>query len=234
MNKKSWQGTVLDKEVNRRFRKLGDLGEYLAEKLLVKAGFKNVVNLNKEIRHNTKYFDLVAKRGNQPYAISVKARNRLENSKAGIRLNSRYKLTNDPDLFESEAREKHNCLPAWVAISLDIDAGVFDAYFGLLSDLEGNRKGIVMSLQATKRYESLAKQTRFDQMDILEANIETLKNIYNRHDGKTRKGGRESFLTIALGKCSTRSTHEVQRAADAMEPDITTPLFSFLPQATRS
>lgn len=180
MNKKSWQGTVLDKGVTRRFKKLGDLGEYLAEKLLVKAGFKNVVNLNKEIRHNAKYFDLTAKRESQSYAISVKARNKFENSTAGKRLNSRYKLTNDPDQFESEAKEKHNCLPAWVAISLDIDAGVFDAYFGLLSDLEGNRKGIVISPQATKRYESLAKQNKFDQMDILEANIEALKNIYKR------------------------------------------------------
>jgi len=36
--------------------------------------------------------------------ISVKAKNRFKNSIAGKKLNSRYKLTDDPILFEKEAR----------------------------------------------------------------------------------------------------------------------------------
>jgi len=78
MERKAWQGSVFDKSVTRRFKKLGDFGEYLAESLLEKAGFTQIVNLNKKIT-NTPFFDLTAKRGGYSYAISVKARNRFEN-----------------------------------------------------------------------------------------------------------------------------------------------------------
>ena len=179
MKRKAWQKTVLDKNVTRRFKKLGDLGESLAETLLGEKGFKQIVNLNKEKR-NTKFFDLIAKRGNQAFAISVKARNKFENSVAGKKLNSRYKLTSDPKQFEAEAREVYQSLSAWVAISLDFDRGLFDAYFGLLSDLEGNRKGIVMSPQATERYEILAKLKKFDETDVSAEEMQSLKNRYKR------------------------------------------------------
>ena len=138
------------------------------------------MNLNKELTLNAKYFDLIAKRGGHAYAISVKTRNKFENSTAGRKLNSRYKLTDNPDLFEIEAKEKYNSLPAWIAISLDFDAGVFDAYFGLISDLTGNRKGIVMTPQATENYESLAKQIDLNQIGISETEMQSLKNVYNK------------------------------------------------------
>ncbi len=179
MNRKAWQKTVLDKDVTIRFKKLGDLGEYLAGMVLAKAGFRQIVNLNKE-RKNTKYFDLTARRGRQSFAISVKARNRFENSVAGKKLNSRYKLTDDPAIFESEAREKYRSMPAWIAIPFYIEQGTFDAYFGQLQDLKGNRKGIVINAKAIKMYEVLAKQKKFDGMDISKREVQQLKNRYTR------------------------------------------------------
>lgn len=141
MERKAWQGSVFDKSVTLRFKKLGDLGEYLAESLLAKAGFTQTVNLNKKIT-NTQYFDLTANCGGYSYAISVKARNRFENSTAGVKLNTRYKLTDDPILFEKEARNLYSSIPAWIAIAIDIDNNFYNAYFGRLQDLSGNRKGI--------------------------------------------------------------------------------------------
>src|SRR3990172_9439143 len=93
MVKKAWQYSRLDKSVTIRFKKIGNLGEYLAGKLLQESGFKNIKDLNKEESANTQDFDFIAERNNIKYAISVKTRNKYENSVAGPKLNSRYKLT---------------------------------------------------------------------------------------------------------------------------------------------
>lgn len=177
MNRKAWQGSVFDKDVTIRVKKLGDLGEYLAEILLTKKGFTEIANLNKK-KNNTKYFDMTAKRGDQSFAISVKARNRFENSVAGVKLNSRYKLTDDPALFEKEASEKYSSIASWIALSLDIDRGTFDAFFGRLQDLSGNRKGIIMTPEATAMYESLASQEQLDKMGL---STEELKSLINKY-----------------------------------------------------
>ena len=125
MKKKAWQYSKLDKHVSKRFKKLGDLGESLAEQLLKENGFTNVKNLNIEENKNVKTFDIYAERKKQKYVISVKARNKYENSKAGPRLNSRYKLCDDPNEFENEARKKYNSNSAWVTIAVEIDKGIF-------------------------------------------------------------------------------------------------------------
>lgn len=179
MNRRAWYKSFLDKSTVHRFKKIGDLGEYLAGLLLAKAGFEQIVNLNNE-KKNTKYFDLIANRDNQSFAISVKARNKFENSVAGEKLNARYKLTDNPKLFEIEARETYDSLPAWLVIPIDVDLGTFDAYFGQLKDLRGNKKGISLSPDATKRYESLAWQESFDNVGISKEEIQMLKNKYAR------------------------------------------------------
>lgn len=179
MNKTSRQKSIIDKNVTARFKKLGDLGENIAETLLLRAGFEQIINLNKE-RRNTKYFDLTAKRGSQSFAISVKARNRFENSVAGEKLNSRYKLTDNPVLFEAEAREIYNSIPAWIAIPIDIKAGTFDAYFGELKDLKGNKKGIIISSQAISQYEILAHGEAVENIGIQKEDLVSLQNKYVR------------------------------------------------------
>jgi len=123
---------------------------------------------------------LIAERDKQAFAISVKARNKFENSIAGKKLNSRYKLTDDPQRFELEAKQKYRCLASWIAISLDFDAGFFDAYFGVINDLEGNRKGIVMSPEATEKYKALARFRSLAQMGISVDQMQSLKNVYKR------------------------------------------------------
>src|SRR3989339_1479518 len=128
----------------------------LTGKLLQESGFENIKDLNKEESANTQDFDFIAERNKIKCAISVKTRNKYENSATGPKLNSRYKLTKDPVNFAKDAKNKYNSEAAWIAISLEIDKGVFNAYFGVLSDLNGNQKGINMSQEATRKYEQLA------------------------------------------------------------------------------
>jgi Holliday junction resolvase-like predicted endonuclease len=175
---KAWSKTVLDKDVVLRFKKLGDMGEFLAERLLEEVGFSQIKNLNKT-RQNTKCFDLIAKRGAQSYAISVKTRNRFENSIAGEKLNTRYKLTDNPELFEAEAQKYTSCA-AWLAVPVDINKGTLDAFFGTLQNLKGNKKGILISPKSIEKYEQLALQRRFSDMGISDVEIATLINIYQR------------------------------------------------------
>ena len=180
MVKKAWQYSGLDKSVTIRFKKIGNLGEYLAGKFLKESGFKNIKDLNKEESANTKDFDFIAERNKIKYAISVKTRNKYENSAAGLKLNSRYKLTKDPVNFAKDAKKKYNSEAAWIVISLEIDKGVFNAYFGVLSDLNGNHKGINMSQEATRKYEKLALLRKFEDMGLTKSDYEGLKNEYKR------------------------------------------------------
>ncbi|MEK6646090.1 MAG: hypothetical protein AABY84_05395 [Candidatus Firestonebacteria bacterium] len=174
IEKHAWQYSALDKGVTDRFKKIGDLGESLAEKLLKKNGFKNVKNLNKTTKNNNKYADIFAEHGNQAYVISVKTRNKFENTG---RLNSRYKLGKDCYEFAKQAETEHRAKAAWVTISLDIDKKIFDAYFGLLSDLEGNT-GVLMTPDATRNYKCLAFHYLFEKMGLTEDKYVHLKNTY--------------------------------------------------------
>src|SRR3972149_6111374 len=71
MVKKAWQYSRLDKSVTIRFKKIGNLGEYLAGKLLQESGFKNIKDLNKEESANTKDFDFIAERNNIKYSLNL-------------------------------------------------------------------------------------------------------------------------------------------------------------------
>nr|WP_294545340.1 hypothetical protein [uncultured Rhodopila sp.] len=72
-----------------RLRRLGILGEKLAEAQLRANGFINVRNLNDSLRANHPGADLYAERNGVGYWISVKGRNKYTNDR---RLNDRYKV----------------------------------------------------------------------------------------------------------------------------------------------
>ena len=180
MDKKAWQYSTLDKSVTKRFKKIGNLGEYLAGRLLLENGFKNIRDLNREDSSNTADFDFTAERKGIKYAISVKARNKYENSAAGPKLNSRYKLTNDPIRFAEDAKRRYQSVASWITISLEIDKGIFSAYFGTLPDLSGNQKGINMSQEAIRKYEQLALLRKFENMGLSKSDYNGLKNVYKR------------------------------------------------------
>lgn len=186
MNRKAWQYSKLDKKVTDRFKKLGDLGEYVAADLLKQAGFKNVENLNQTASANVRFFDLRAERDKKKYVISVKARNKYENSAAGIKLNGRYKLFSDPNVVSDDARIKYKSEAAWVAIAIDVENGTFDAYFGMLSMLEGNKKGIPMSSKAIQSYERLVFCCPFEKIGVPKGEYRKLANTYKqRSDGRS-------------------------------------------------
>ncbi|MBN1131839.1 MAG: hypothetical protein JXR52_07180 [Bacteroidales bacterium] len=145
----------LSKKEAHRFKDLGDMGEFLAELLLGENGFEDIRNLNGDVT-NFPFADFYAVKDGVEYIITVKTRNRYENSG---KINSRYKL-GDTDaklrkvLSEPAFSDYRKCIPAWMAISME--AKTFDAYWGLISELT-NRRGIAMTETARKRYICLAK-----------------------------------------------------------------------------
>ena len=165
---------INDKKATRK-KKLGDLGELIATTLLKKAGFTDIRNLNLEYQ-NTPYADILAKRKGKDYVISIKARNKYEVS--GV-LNSRYKFEDDCYNHAAKISKQYNAEPAWVSIALDIKKDVFDAYFGLLALLNGN-KGIPMTPKATEAYECLACNEPLISVGIKKEEYQKLKNARNR------------------------------------------------------
>ena len=144
---------VLNSMTAQRAKKLGDIGESLAEALLGQHGFVNIRNVN-TIRMNFPYADFFAERAGTRYVISVKIRNKYEFSRAGLRrLNRRYKLGSKCHEHAAHAATHCGAVPAWLAIALDTYS--YCAYFGLLSDLSGSR-GINMSPTAVLSYECFA------------------------------------------------------------------------------
>lgn len=139
-----------EREHAHRRQKLGKIGEEIAADLLSQKGFTEIKNLNVEMP-NFPYGDLLARRGEQLYVISVKARNKYEHTG---KLNARYKL--GAKCYQNAARAREitqGAIPAWVAIAVEEET--LDAYFGLLADLDGSR-GIKMTLNWTQNYERLA------------------------------------------------------------------------------
>ena len=173
--KKAWQHSVLDKSQTARFKKLGDLGEYIAEVQLQQKGFKQVKNLN-TLKHNSIFADIYAVRDEIKYIFSVKTRNKFENNGS---LNSRYKLGAKCYEYATLAEKEHDAQAAWIAVAIDTDEGSFDAYWGLLDDLQGNT-GILMSLKATKNYNCLTQNSRLNE--YVDFDYKILKNKY-----KTRR-----------------------------------------------
>lgn len=141
--------------MRRNTSNLGKCGEKLAEEVLADPGFKNTYNLNRAFP-NFPYADIVATKDGTRYFISVKARNRyrkgLQNGRQIV--NSRYKLGSKCYEFAESCRQVFDVTAAWITISMQKET--FCAYFGLLSDLEGN-KGVPMSDKAVKRYLTLAE-----------------------------------------------------------------------------
>ncbi len=146
---------VLDSTTARRAKRLGDIGEALAEALLRQHGFVNIRNLN-HVRRNFPFADFFAERAGTRYVMSVKIRNKYEFSRADpLRLNRRYKLGSRSPQHAADAAAHFNAVPAWLAIALDTHS--YCAYFGLLSDLNGSL-GIDMSPTAVASYECLAHE----------------------------------------------------------------------------
>lgn len=136
----------------KRFKMLGDIGECIAMEVLLYNQFQNIVDLN-EVKTNFAFADFSAERDGKKYLISVKTRNKYESSG---RINSRYKLgakvyEHIETLLASD--EWNDYIPAWLAIS--IERKCFDAYFGLMEQLNGGR-GINMSDKAKRDYDALA------------------------------------------------------------------------------
>jgi hypothetical protein len=144
----------------KRFKTLGDIGESIAEDILFKNDFKDISNLNK-IKKNFHFADFVAVKNDSKYLISVKTRNKYENSG---KLNSRYKLGKKVyEHIKSLMLESQweGYIPAWLTISMEPNC--FDSYFGTIEQLKGS-KGISMSNKAKLNYVQLA-----------------LKNPHNHH-----------------------------------------------------
>jgi hypothetical protein len=185
MDKKAWQYSKLDKSVTDRFKKLGDIGESVAVTLLQRAGFINVENLNSTLGANVQFFDIQAER-KKKYVISVKARNKFENSAAGKKLNSRYKLFDNPSVVSIDAKAKYGSEVAWVTVAVDIPNGTLDAYFGTLASLDGNKKGVPMTNKAVQSYECLTFCCPLEKFGIQKEVYKKLANTYKkRSDGKT-------------------------------------------------
>ena len=171
----AWEYSKIDKQVITRWKKLGDLGEFMAETLLAKKGFTDIRNLNKESK-NKIYADIFCIRNKQPYVISVKARNKYENTG---RLNSRYKLGQDCYKKAHIIEKEYKAKAAWVTIAIDVDNETYDAFFGLLDSLHGNT-GVVMTPDATNKYDCLALHERLEDIGITKEVFQNLKNKYNK------------------------------------------------------
>src|SRR5437899_8939430 len=122
--------SVFDQATARRAQELGGFGEALAKRILQRAAFTNVRNLN-QLRPNFPFGDIYAVRHAKKYVISVKIRNRYE-AKTG-KLNARYKLGRHCYELARRAQIELSAVPAFLAISLVPDS--YSAYFAPLSVL---------------------------------------------------------------------------------------------------
>lgn len=152
------RGVKLTSIEGKRFKKLGDIGESIAMEVLLYNQFQSIVDLN-EVKTNFPFADFSAERDGKKYLISVKARNKYERS-GGV--NSRYKL--GAKVYQHVEKlltsaEWSDYIPAWLAIS--IEPKCFDAYFGLVEQLNGGR-GINMSDKAKRSYEVFALNNPHD------------------------------------------------------------------------
>jgi hypothetical protein len=153
----------------KRFKHLGNIGEFLAEKLLKSNGFSNIVNLNR-IKNNFPFADFRAEKDGTGFLISVKTRNKYENNgrpNARIKLGKKVyahinELNNDP--------EYKGLVPAWMIILME--ENTFDAYFGTIPQLNGKR-GISTSKKARDSYLELAYKEKHN------FNSEEFKNTYD-------------------------------------------------------
>jgi len=171
----------LDSATAGRARRIGILGEKLAEARLLAHGFRNIRNLNHTLRINHPGADLYAEGKGVSHWISVKARNKYTESGT---LNGRYKI--DPDELKSLAeceRQQPGSRAACVAISFVMSERVafggepprsYSCYFMLLN-LNG-RAGVLMRPKRLEEYECLALNELIPHAE----DVSDLENIYER------------------------------------------------------
>jgi Holliday junction resolvase-like predicted endonuclease/predicted transport protein len=146
-------------QIMTRRKDLGNLGERWTVRLLERARFRNIQDLNQR-RYNHPGGDFLAERDGVHYFITVKSRNKY---RRGTRsLNGGY------NIFPEKVRKfaKHyDAVPAWLTIQIDTDLQCFSAYFGTVDSLHNpTAVAVPMVPSAAASYECLAK-------DCLDAHI---------------------------------------------------------------
>ena len=134
-----------------RRKQLGELGEKWTPRLLERAGFRDVEDLNK-LRNNHPGGDFLATRNEVRYFVGVKARNKYETG--STRLNAGYKIA--PDKVRKYAKER-SAIPAWLTIQIDTRRQRFFAYFGTIKSLPNKVASAPMTPNAVRGYECLAE-----------------------------------------------------------------------------
>jgi hypothetical protein len=134
-----------------RRKAVGDLGEGFIERLLRRASFQSIRDLNRH-QPNHPGGDFLATRNGVKYFISVKTRNKY---RQGTRhLNGGYNLF--PEKVRKAARG-YGAVPAWVTIQIDTERQTFCAYFGRVDQLSNpHRIAVPMTPRAVETYECLA------------------------------------------------------------------------------
>nr|WP_294506431.1 hypothetical protein [uncultured Rhodopila sp.] len=167
----------LDSTTAERARRIGILGEKLAEAQLRVHGFTKVKNLNHTLRINHLGADLYAERNSVGYWISVKARNKYTEGK---KLNDRYKIGPEElsNLAECESRQFGSRAACIVISFVMSDRSTFggepprsySCYF------MPPRKGILMAPRHLATYELFA----LNEMIPSTEDVSGLENTYER------------------------------------------------------
>jgi len=117
-------------EQTLRTKTLGGWGEEKASKLLKRAGFRSVRNLNSEIPNHL-FADIYAERDNERFIIGVKTRNKQT---AEGKLNSCYNICKKgKDLGALAASYK--ATPGWIAIQVEAEKRKCSAFFGTMAQI---------------------------------------------------------------------------------------------------
>lgn len=122
-----------NKKEAARKKSLGELGELFALKALVDQKFDKIRNLN-DLKMNEKFADIICEKDGIKYAISVKARNKLQ---VNGKINTRYNLGSKAYEKAKYAEKKYNAKASWIAVQFASDS--FSIYFGLLDDLKDSK-----------------------------------------------------------------------------------------------
>lgn len=201
---------VQDKSTAERSHNIGKLGEKLAMDALARNGFTNIKNLNDE-QANHIYADIYAERDGEQYVISVKARNK---NQANGTLNGYYNLSSLGNHYElaKVAESVRQAKAAWVTVAFEEDT--FNAYFGLLSALNG-KNTIPMTPNAVKKHECLAENEPHN------LDYSAIKNAYKNVDDL------EVNFTVAstseesiVDQTSENNQEELDESADDIAPFV--------------
>ena len=175
-----------------RRKELGNLGEKWTVRLLQRARFRDIQDLN-ERRYNHPGADFLADRDGIRYFITVKARNKY---RQGTRsLNGGYNIHPNKVL---KFAQQYDAEPAWLTIQVDTESRCFSAYFGTIASLRNpSGVGVPMTPNAVAGYECLAR----DQFDA-----QIIPDLSNQID---------EIATVPL-----KTFKPPRRAAKAMETPV--------------